>query len=236
MNTKKLIILILIFGLANLSIITPLKAMVLGDGTLKDKITDKLENTDGIDYDKLKSTLNSMVDKSLARIAATKTKISNNDQLDDAQKAKILEPLENAEATLIKYQEELAQTTSIEEIKALNQAILQYLKDNKDVLRESIKEAINMISSEALATAKELLDKVQLLVKTLKFTCPEEKAAILELEELATELEKEIAELETAIAAEDAAAMKESMKDMAALSQKIIPLAEQIYNNCEINI
>ena len=202
---------------------------------LPEQISQKIEGRSP-DYERQKTLIINLVSKSLARLEDVTLKIAGNTQLDEETKNRIINDLNEITKKLEGYLTVVEAAESLEELQALNQEILNYLKDNKDAIREAIKEALVKLGEEAAKMAEELMEKVEQILKFFKLSCPEERGTIVQVESLLVEMENELAVLNDAIERRDSVAIKQSISRLQKMGSEMIVLVEQIYNNCEIPI
>lgn len=185
-----------------------------------------------LDFISLNQALIVTLDKSLNLLAATETKVAGNPYLSEATKQTIYSSLNNVEYALLQYKNEVENATSLADLRTLNQEITQYLKDNKDVIKENMKTAIIEIGNQALQKAEELKQKVEAALKILKVTCPKQKQVITELENQLAQLESQITALNNAIKTKDTVGIKTQIKQITQLSQSIVNNLTIIENQC----
>lgn len=228
----KKIISLIIFSL----IITPAQtcfAIVLPNGQAPSgDAREKLTTATDQNFDALKTGALKLIDAAVGKLNQAEEKISGNGNIDAATKQNALSSLQKVEDNLLKYKAQLEKATSTEEVRAINQEVIQYLKDNKDVIKENVKIVLENTAVKAAAKAEELKKQLELVLKTLKATCPNEKETIAALENQLKQLETEIASLQSNIKSKNPAAMKQDIKDLASLSQQIIPNVQKISSSC----
>ena len=185
-----------------------------------------------IDFDNLKEGILKRVDSLIKRLNDIESKIESNPGISDATKESIIDALNIVENGLISYKAEVEKATTLEELRAANQGIIKYLIDNKDVIRENIREAIIDIAEQASEKAEEFKEKVEQLLKILKVTCPSEIETISELETQLQQLGDEIDVLEQAIQSEDTQTIKQQIKEISELSKDIANNLKKIKAAC----
>lgn len=216
---KKLFFLAVIVCLLIAPFVNPLFNRSIGDGTEKD-------------YSALKNTIIKGIDNSIGKINDLENKVQANNQITSQTKNSIVASLGNVENAMLQYKAKVEQTQTLAELQAVNQEIIQYLKENKDVLRNNAKEAIKDIAENAATKAEELKEKAEQMLKLLKVSCPSEKEAIESVESLLTQLETEISLLKQAAQSKDTQAIKQQITSIYQLSAEIFEKLQQINNNC----
>ncbi len=180
-----------------------------------------------IDYSKLKQTILTGIDKCVASINSIESKIAANTKITEETKQSITQSLDKLKNGLLSYKSKVEAATTLAELQTINQQIIQYLKDNKDVIKANIQKAVTDLANKAVQAAEELKIKVQQALTLLKVTCPEQKTTISTLESQLVQLESEVATLKQAIQAKNTATMKQEI-------QKITQLSKDIVNNLKI--
>ena len=187
---------------------------------------------DGLDFDTLKQAIITGIDNSINRLNEIESKIENNPKVSDTAKESIIDALNTVENDLLLYKAEVEQATTLEELRAVNQEIIQYLIDNKDVIRENIKEAIIDIAEEVVEKTEEFKEKVEQLLKILKVTCPSERETITELETQLQQLDSELDDLKQAIQSKDTVTIKQEIQKINQLSKDIADNLKEIEAAC----
>jgi len=187
---------------------------------------------EGAGFTALKQSLLNRIDRALGVLDNIEAKVGANPDLGDETKNAVVDALEKIEAGLYEYRSEVEDADSVQELKEINQELIQYLLDNKDVVKENIKKAIIELGEQALAYALEVIDKLEKILKVLKFTCPQERDTISELETQLIKLEDEVAALEDALKEEDVQAIKNIVKEIAELTQEIAKNLETLEASC----
>ncbi len=185
-----------------------------------------------VDFAKLQQQIIKVIDASVARLNNMEAKISSSQYMSATTKQIIIDGLNKTEQALLNYKSQVQSATSVAELQAINQQVVQYLKDNKDVIRASVKQAITAIANEALARADELEQKIDQAIKALKIACPQEIDAINELEAQLQELKVQGQELSAAIKSQDTAAIKKEINEVAVLSKAIVANLVEIEEAC----
>lgn len=185
-----------------------------------------------IDFDKLKQSILTGIDNSIDRLNEIESKIESNPEISDATKQGIIDALNTVEIGLLSYKSEVEKATTLEELRTVNQEIIKYLIDNKDVIRENIREAIIDIAEQASKKAEEFKEKVEVLLKILKVACPSEEETITEIETQLQQLEDEIGVLKQAIQSEDTLTIKQEIIKISQLSKDIANNLEEIEAAC----
>lgn len=185
-----------------------------------------------IDFDRLKQTILTGIDNSVNRLNDIESEIESNPEISDATKESIIDALNTVENGLLSYKSKVEEATTLEELRAANQEIIEYLRDNKDVIRENIREAIIDIAEQASEKAEEFKEDVEQLLKLLKITCPSEEETITEIEIQLQQLEDEIDALKQAIQSKDTLTIKQEIEKISQLSKDIADNLEKIEAAC----
>lgn len=177
-----------------------------------------------IDSDRLKQTIN--------RLNDIESKIESNSEISNATKESIIDALNIVENGLLSYKSRVEKATTLEELRAANQEIIKYLIDNKDAVRENIREAIVDIAEQASEKAEEFKKDVGQLLKLLKIVCPSERETITEVETQLQQLEDEMGVLKQAIQSESIPTIKQEIKKISQLSKDIANNLKEIEEAC----
>ena len=97
---------------------------------------------DNLDYGRLKQNIITVLDSAINKIDNAKNTISNNPKIDETTKNNVVANLTGIENKLVNYKNEVENTITLDDLKQLNMEIIQYLKDNKEVIRNNIKMAL----------------------------------------------------------------------------------------------
>ncbi len=174
------------------------------------------------DYDNLKQRTLTMLDNSISRLENAKETISGNPKLDDATKENILTNLTSMQDHLTNYKAEVENTTTIVELRNLNTEILQYLIDNKDIIRNNMRMALMNVAQKTLEKAQEFEEKVKFLLEVLERTCTSEATKIERVQSQLTQMDTHIELLESAIQSKDSATIRVEVKAINTLAKSII--------------
>ncbi|OHA04741.1 MAG: hypothetical protein A2934_01785 [Candidatus Sungbacteria bacterium RIFCSPLOWO2_01_FULL_47_10] len=186
----------------------------------------------GVQFDTLKQTTLTVVDAALKKLNAAEALVQSNPNISDEVKTDVITLFNDVENALLGYKADVEQTTTLEELKAVNQEIVAYLSANKDVFKESFKKIKADIAQNAKIKAEEFKQKVEQIIVILKVTCPQEKDAIAEVEQQLSELQTHITALNAAIHAKDTVAMKKEMLAIETLMKAMIANMKQIEESC----
>lgn len=189
-------------------------------------------NAKQLTFEQRQASLLSRIDNVLGKLDNAQNNIAGNTKVDDATKQSILNALNNVEAALLSYKSEVEQASTLDELQALNQEVLQYLLDNKDVIKKNIGSAITNIANQAIQKAEEFKEAFEKLLPVLKAVCPSEADTITELEAQLAQLESEIATLASLIQTKDAAAIKQELATMSQLMKSMVANVTQIQSTC----
>lgn len=222
------LILTLILVNTNAALAVTLPGGTVPSGEVRDKVTAAVENN----FDAIKTASLKLIDTAVAKLNQAEEKVSGNTNIDATTKQNALNSLNKVEDGLLRYKAQLEKATTAEEVQAINQQVIKYLKDNKDVIKQNIQTVIESTAAKVLAKAEELKKQLELILNTLRLTCPSEKETIATLENQLKQLNSEIASLKSSLAAKNTTAIKQDIKDITALSQQIIPNVQKIGQNC----
>lgn len=175
-----------------------------------------------------------LVDASVNRLNAAEASIQNNSQISSSAKTTTLDSLNKVETALLAYRAEVMAATTIEELKAINQEIVQYLIANKDVIKANAKIAIADIGQSASAKAAEIAAMAEQMLKVLKVTCPSQASTISAVEQQVVELNANAVALKSAAAAKDSATIKLLTQKTSVLIKATIANIKTIQANCVI--
>ena len=207
--------------------------MFFGGGITAPRVLALTTPTGGtVNFATLQKTILSVIDASVARLNNAESKISSNTQISPETKEETLAALNSVEAALLSYRSKVSAATTTEELQAINQQIIQYLKDNKDVIRANVSAAILDISAQAAAKAIQFLEDAEQLLNALKITCPSQKATIDALQKQIEQLSADIEQLNNYIQAKNVTGAKQEMKAIAALIPSMVNGIKQIQASC----
>ncbi len=190
----------------------------------------------GITYESYQQNLPSRIDAGISKINALKTQIQTNPDISADTKQQTVAALDAVEATLIAYQADITEATTLKEIQALNQEILAYFIQNKDVLIEQIKIVVADLGAQLAAETQELIQEIEQLLVILKKTCPKQAATITEIETQLAQLESLGAQLSAAVKAKSTAQIKSLMNAITALSEDLVKNIELIEAECVVKL
>jgi len=180
-----------------------------------------------VNYAVLKQTILTGIDKCVQAINTTESKISSSPNISAETKQSSVAALEKLKNGLLAYKSQVEAASTLAELQTINQQIIQYLKDNKDVIKTTVQSAITNLAEKTAQMAKELKQKVDQALALLKVTCPSQKTTISTVESQLIQLQNEITALDQAIKAKNTALMKQEI-------QKITQLSKDIVNNLKI--
>lgn len=198
-------------------------------GALQDAIKKIVDSTD---FDKVKTTVLAVLDTAIQKIDEVKAKIQNNTKADSQVKQTAIQTLDRIRTGLVNYKSRVDGAKTIDELRALNKEIVAYIVENKDAIKESIRQTIVNIGEKAASKSEELRKKLDTLLATMKVLCPSEKSTIETLEQQLTELRTEIDALKAALKSKDATTIKKVLSDLGVLSQKIAANVGTISSEC----
>ncbi len=205
------------------------------DTDIKDKIIDKIQNnTSGYDADfnALKQSIIKRIDNALSRLNTLEGKIQANKRLEYVTKQVLLNSIDTIRSGLEEYKRNVNQASTIQELHQINQELIQYLKDNKDIIKENIIQSIIVLAKQSIVKTQEFIYKIDEILRLLKITCRSEIETINEVEAQLDQLEAELDKLDKAIDSEDISQIKKLMKEITQLSQDIAENMIQIQESC----
>lgn len=223
----------LIIMLSSFALLAPIAQVSALDASKLNEMKSSAQTAVSENFDALKKAGLQLIDASIQRIQSAESKINASTYIESSTKQTLTASLNNTEAALNKYKKQLEAADSPEEVKAINQEVAQYLKDNKDVIRQNVQTAVISIGNTALKKAEALKQQVDQLLQIMKVTCPSEAETIAALESQLDELDKEIASLKSAVQTKDTAAIKSEVQKITILSQSLLRNAEQVAETCQ---
>ncbi len=199
-------------------------------GALKDKLNEFFSQEEN--FDKLKQSVINVIDAAITTIVSVEAKIEANTKVDAQAKNNAIQALENLEKGLNNYKTAVSNAKDLDDLKSINQEILTYINENKDVIKQTIQETIQNIAQKALTTAEKLKTTLEALLKTLEITCKEEAETIATLKQDLETLKTIINELKTAIQSKNAAQLKEALSKLATVGPQIAEKINTIAKEC----
>ena len=185
-----------------------------------------------VDFEQLSQKIITAIDKTIEKINSVESKVINNPDVSEETKASISSSLDEIENILLSYKSKVEAATTLEELQAINQEIISYLKANKDVFKENIQKAIIDLAEKAAENADEFKAAVEKMLATLKVTCPSEKETIAALEAELQQLEEKTAVLRQAIQSQDTQTMKQEIAKLNEDIKSIIDLVKKLEAAC----
>lgn len=207
--------------------ITPEQKQVIDE--TRQQIEDKINQN----YDGFKAALLKRIDKAISRIDVVFQKISSSSRIADASKEVILASLANTKKGLENYKTKASSSASLDELKAINQEFIQYLKTNKDVIKENVKKSLTIIGTEMAKKAEAYKAKLMQTLEILKKTCPSEAITISNLENKLVELDKEIAALKQAIKDQNGAQIKTIATQIKTTVKETSAILQSLQGKCQ---
>lgn len=194
--------------------------------------TSALTLSDSDNIEQRKETILNITDAALQIIRNVKTNILANAKIANDVKQSLLVTLNSLEASITSYREQVNVVTSGDELRALNQQILQYFLQHKDDIRNSMRDAIVRIGERTTIAAEELQRNIETLLTILKVTCPQERDTINALEQQVSQLQQEAAQLRTAVQSRDSQSIKTRIANLSTLSSSIVDNVNKISAAC----
>ncbi len=195
----------------------------------KQEVEDKINQN----YDGFKTALIKRIDRAILRIDTVSQKISSTSKIADASKEVILASLANVKKGLETYKTKASNSTSLDELKAINQEFIQYLKTNKDVIKENVRKSLTIIGTEMTKKAEAYKVKLMQTLEMLKKTCPSEAEAIDSLENELAELNKEIAALKQATKEQNSGQIKAINAQIRATVRETATIMKSLQGKCQ---
>jgi hypothetical protein len=187
---------------------------------------------DNLGYERRKNATLTALDNSISRIENAKNTVSNNPKLDNEVKQNIIQNLTAMQDTLTNYKAEVESTTTLAELRALNQEIIQYIIDNKDVIRNNIRMALVNLGQQVFEKTNEFIDDVENLLRIMKVTCSEQSDKITEVESQLADLQNSLNLLQQAIQTKNTSTIKSEVRKISDLSKSIVENLKIIEQAC----
>ena len=185
-------------------------------------------------YDAFKAALLKRIDRAISMIDKTSQKISGNTKIADASKEVTLSSLANAKKGLESYRAKAEKSTSLDELKAINQEMIKYLKDNKDLIKKNVQNTLSVIGEEVSKKAEEYKKKLMLTLETLKKTCPSEATTIENLEKQLVGLNGQITALKQATKTKNSSEIKRLSAEIKATVRTTAGLVKSPEGKCQL--
>lgn len=176
----------------------------------------------------------SLINAAINKLDAAENKIQNNASLSASTKTSILNDLNGIETQLLTSKTAIERATTNAELQAAYNQAIQYLKDNKDAIKNDFTLAITEIGANASAKAEAYEEQIMQLLKVLAVTCPSQASTIATLTQQITQLESDIAALNSAVRAKDAVAIKLKMNALNTLMKSMAKNVKIIQASCNI--
>jgi len=185
-----------------------------------------------VNYTALKQTITVGLDACISLINSVESKIVNNSQVSQETKQSVSQSLNQLESALSSYKNQVQSAATLQDLQAINQQIINYLKTNSSVIKDSIKTAIVDMGEKAVESAEGLKQKAEQALNVLKVACPSEKTTISTLENQLVQLEAEINLLKQALSSKNAATIKQEMQKITNLSKSVAVNLKQLESVC----
>lgn len=176
----------------------------------------------------------SFINTAVNKLNTAEIVIQNNISLSASTKTSILNDLNGIETQLLMSKTAVEQATTNAELQATYSQVIQYLKANKDVIKNDFTLAITEIGMSASAKAKAYEEQILKLLKILEVTCQAQASTIATLTQQITQLESDVATLNSAIKAKDATIIKAKMQEMNTLIKSMSNNVKIIKVSCNI--
>lgn len=229
---KKVFLTLLVFLLFPLG---RASAQTINRGALINKLPSAIPSSIGqnLDFAQLQNAVLTRLNMAIGRIDKAKAKIISS-PLDEVTKSTFLSSLDKVEKGLSSYKAQVSRTTSLDDLRKLNQEITQYLKENKDVIIESARETAVILGTKVQKKAEQLYKQLEVLLKVLKITCPQQSSQITTLENQLVLLQSETAKLAEAIKVKDVVLIRSLTKELVSLGQDIAKNVQSIIAVCPL--
>lgn len=188
--------------------------------------------SENLSYEEVKTKMLARIDAAIAKVDQALQKISTSTHLSNVTKETLTTSLQNLKTKLEGYRSNVEKTATVQELRTLNEQVLQYFKENKDAIKSNITQAIGTIADEAIKKSAQIQKKVEQILTFLKVTCPTQKENIATLESMLGSLQQETAELQENLKKKDKQAIAESLQEIADLSKGIYEKSIEIQAGC----
>ena len=188
----------------------------------------------GIEFSELQEKLISMIDKAIDAVENAQNTINSLYYMSDETKTEVNDALMALEAALLDYRTAVNNATTIEELYAINDKVIELLKENKEVIAEAVKESALIIAKQVEKTLEKIEIRLEAMLAILAVDCDSEA-----VEELQTELDALdvlIEDLKVAIEAEDQETAEALVKEAMELVPDLIASTTQTLTECEEEI
>jgi tetratricopeptide (TPR) repeat protein len=183
-------------------------------------------------FEAVQEQLVSRIDRALEKLDKAEGVIENNPRLSQEAKDALLQSLQNVENGLESYKTETESAESVAEIVELNKEVVQYLVDNKDVIKNNVKNLAVVLGLEAVNQAEEYIQKAEQILKVLKVVCPSEADNIKQAESQLNQLEQELNSLEQAIDSGQTLEIKKGIIEVSKTTKELTKTLQTIQENC----
>ena len=188
----------------------------------------------GLEFSELQDKLITMIDKAVDAVENAQNAISGLYYMSDETKTEVNDTLMTLEAALLDYRTAVNNATTIEELYAINDEVIQLLKDNKEVIAEAIKESALIIAEQVEKTLEKIQIRLESMLATLAVDCDSE--AVDELQTELDALDVLIEDLKVAIEAEDQETAEALVKEAVDMVPDLITSATQTLTECQEDI
>lgn len=185
-----------------------------------------------LNYSVLKQVITAGLDACVSLINSVESKIADNPQISPETRDSVSQSLIQLTNALLSYKSQVQSAATLQDLQAVNQQIINYLKANSNMIKDSIKQAIVDMGQKAVESAEELKQKAEQALNLLKVTCPSEKSTISVLENQLLQMEAEINMLKQALASKNTATIKQEMQKITNLSKDIVANLKQLDAAC----
>ena len=180
-------------------------------------------------FDVLKQTIIRGIDRTISRINTLENRIQNNPDIEDGVKNSAINLLNVIETDLNSYKSRIEDATTLAELREINQEIKQYLRDNKDVLKEKLRNSIVNIGQKVLEKTEKFKQYITSMIRILEIICPNQ---VSELKQSLEDLNDQMEILRTAIQTKDTVAIKNQIEIIKDSTKEIKTNAIQIWGEC----
>ncbi len=185
-----------------------------------------------VEYATLKNQLVRMLELAITKLDQAIGQINALPSISSTTREVLVQSLTQVKTQLTVYKDEVSETTTLQDLQSLNQDAVQYLQENKDIIKRNIQAAVTTIAGEVAQSAEKYKALIEQALKIMKVTCPAQKETISTVEDQLAELEEQITTLQTDAKSKDTAALKQDIQALAATAQELYDNLTLIQQNC----
>ncbi len=188
------------------------------------------------DFSKQQQSIIVILNRNIARVNSAIAKIESS-AMDATNKKMAINSLIKVKSDLETFSEKVNKATSIEELKTLNKEIVNYLKENKDVIRQQVSGAIVYLGQQFFSSADKILKQIEQVLVVLKIQCNGKTGSevlITEIETGIKSLESSLKSLELALSQKNTVQIKSLTKQITILTRTIIVSLGSLKTTCKL--